>query len=311
MKVLAIDIGGTHVSCGAVDDQRLLEVRSIKTDSGGRLANLLPLLAQTIRELRRTHENNFAGIGFGFCGLVDIAAGRIVSTNHKFPDATDIDLPSWALEEFDLPLVLENDARLALLGERHSGAAQNSDDVVMMTLGTGIGTAAVMGGRLVRGKHFQAGCLGGHFTIVAGGRLCSCGARGCFEAEASTYALPDMCRTWRGFETSPLAHEAKLDFAALFRCAQGDEVASQIRSRCIEIWAACALSLVHAYDPELLILGGGVMKSSYPILPAIQEHVDSYAWTPWGKVRFCAARLGSNAALLGAVPLLKEREEQR
>jgi len=168
-----------------------------------------------------------------------------------------------------------------------------------------------MGGRLVRGKHFQAGCLGGHFTIVAGGRLCSCGARGCFEAEASTYALPDMCRTWRGFETSPLAHEAKLDFAALFRCAQGDEVASQIRSRCIEIWAACALSLVHAYDPELLILGGGVMKSSYPILPAIQEHVDSYAWTPWGKVRFCAARLGSNAALLGAVPLLKEREEQR
>ena len=311
MKVLAIDIGGTHVSCGAVDDQRLLEVRSIKTDSGGRLANLLPLLTQTIRELSRTHEDNFAGIGFGFCGLVDIAAGRIVSTNHKYSDATDIDLQSWALEEFDLPLVLENDARLALLGERHSGAAQNSDDVVMMTLGTGIGTAAVMGGRLVRGKHFQAGCLGGHCTIVAGGRLCSCGARGCFEAEASTYALPDMCRTWRGFEASPLAHEAKLDFAALFRWAQGDEVASQIRSRCIEIWAACALSLVHAYDPELLILGGGVMKSSYPILPAIQEHVDSYAWTPWGKVRIGAAKLGSNAALLGAVPLLKEREEQR
>jgi len=311
MKVLAIDIGGTHVSCGAVDDQRLLEVRCIKTDSGGRLANLLPLLTQTIRELSRAHEDNFAGIGFGFCGLVDIAAGRIVSTNHKYSDATDIDLPSWALEEFDLPLVLENDARLALLGERHSGAAQNSDDVVMMTLGTGIGTAAVMGGRLVRGKHFQAGCLGGHFTIVASGRLCSCGARGCFEAEASTYALPDMCRTWRGFEASPLAYEAKLDFATLFRWAQADVVASQIRSRCIEIWAACALSLVHAYDPELLLLGGGVMKSSYPILTAIQEHIDSYAWTPWGKVRIGAARLGSNAALLGAVPLLKEREEQR
>jgi glucokinase len=311
MKVLAIDIGGTHISCGAVDDRRLLEVRSIKTDGGGRLANLLPQLTQTIGELSRAHEDNFVGIGFGFCGLVDIAAGRIVSTNHKYPDATDIDLPSWALKEFDLPLLLENDARLALLGERHSGAAQNSDDVVMMTLGTGIGTAAVMGGRLVRGKHFQAGCLGGHFTIVAGGRLCSCGARGCFEAEASTYALPDMCRTWPGFETSSLAHEARLDFAALFRLAQRDDVASQIRSRCIEIWAACALSLVHAYDPELLILGGGVMKSSYPILPAIQEHVDSYAWTPWGKVRIGAARLGSNAALLGAVPLLKEREEQR
>ncbi len=308
MKVVAADVGGTHVSCAAVDDGRLLEVCSVEADSHGRLATLLPTLSRTVRELRSRHGDNFEGIGFGFCGLVDHHAGRVVSTNHKYSDAAEIDLLSWARQEFGLRLALENDARLALLGERHSGAARNSNDVVMMTLGTGIGTAAVMGGCLIRGKHFQAGCLGGHFTIVAGGRLCSCGARGCFEAEASTYALPDVCRSWDGFEASALADEETLDFATLFRCADlGDVVACQIRSRCIEIWAACALSLVHAYDPELLIVGGGVMRSSYPILAAIQQHVDSYAWTPWGKVRVAAASLGSNAALLGAVPLLEEQ----
>lgn len=308
MKVLAVDLGGTHVSCAAVDDRTLLEVCSVEADSHGRLATLLPALSRTVRELCSRHGDNFAGIGFGFCGLVDSGASRVVSTNRKYSDAAAIDLLSWARQEFGLRLALENDARLALLGERHSGAARNSNDVVMMTLGTGIGTAAVMGGRLVRGKHFQAGCLGGHFTIVPGGRLCSCGARGCFEAEASTYALPDVCRNWTGFEASSLADEEKLDFATLFRLADlGDAVACQIRSRCIEIWSACALSLIHAYDPELLIIGGGVMKSSYPILDAIQQHIDSYAWTPWGKVRIATASLGNHAALLGAVPLLEEQ----
>ncbi len=307
-RALAVDVGGSHVSCGAVEDRRLLQVNSVVTDSRGRLANLLPTLAQTLRQIRESQGNRFDGIGFGFCGLVETNAGRVISTNHKYADATEIDLHSWACEELGLPLILENDARLALLGERYSGAAQDSDDVVMMTLGTGIGTAAFMGGSLVRGKHFQAGCLGGHFTIVAEGRLCSCGARGCFEAEASTYALCDVCKAWPGFEASPLAREPMLDFLALFRWAdKGDVVASEIRSRCVRIWAACALSLVHAYDPELLIVGGGVMNSSYPLLKAIQEHTDSYAWTPWGKVRVVAAQLGNNAALLGAVPLLEEQ----
>ncbi len=309
MKALAVDVGGTHVSCAAVEDKQFLKTFSVETDSKGRLANLLPALSEILSNLMADHGGNFSGVAFGFCGLVDGRAGRVVSTNHKYSDATEIDLPGWARVEFGLPLVLENDARLALLGERYSGAAQCTNDVVMMTLGTGIGTAAIMEGRLVRGKHFQAGCLGGHFTIVAGGRLCSCGARGCFEAEASTYALPDVCRSWPGFEASPLASEARLDFATLFRWAdQGDRVAEEIRARSIGIWAACALSLVHAYDPELLLVGGGVMRSCYPILQALQEHVDSYAWTPWGKVQLRAATLGSDAALMGAVPLLRERE---
>jgi glucokinase len=308
-RALAVDLGGSHVACAAVAGKRCLETLTVETDSKGRLINLLPTLAVGLRALIERHGSNFAGIAFGFCGLVDSRTGRVLSTNHKYSDATEIDLPGWARREFGLPLILENDARLALLGERHSGVAQGYDDVVMMTLGTGIGTAVVMGGHLLRGKHSQAGCLGGHFTIISGGRLCSCGAQGCFEAEASTYALPDVCRTWPAFQASRLASATKLDFATLFRYAgEGDEVSREIRERSVHIWSACALSLVHAYDPELLIVGGGVIRSSYPTVAKIQQHVESYAWTPWGKVRVRAATLGSEAALMGAVPLFEEQK---
>lgn len=308
MKVLAVDVGGSHITCAAVENQDILGSFSLGADNKVSLTSLLPAIEQGFRKLFQEHGGDFAGIAFGFCGLVDGKAGRIVSTNHKYSDATSVDLVSWAAQELGLPLILENDARLALFGECHAGAAQGSSDVVMMTLGTGIGTAAMMEGRMVRGKHFQAGCLGGHFTFVEGGRLCSCGARGCFEAEASTYALPGVCRSWPGFDSSALAKEHKLDFETLFRWAdRKDRVAEEVRARCLSTWSACALSLVHAYDPDLLVMGGGVMNNSYPILRTIQEHVNSYAWTPWGKVQFAVAALGNNAALLGAVPLFSEQ----
>ena len=308
MRALAVDVGGSHVSCAAVEDDYLLKVIHVESDSQGTLANLLPVLAGHLRSMANTDKAEFNGVAFGFCGLVDTKAGRIVSTNRKYPDATEIDLVAWAREELGMRIVIENDARLALLGEQYCGAAQGLGDAVMMTLGTGIGTAVITEGRLLRGRHFQAGCLGGHFTVALDGRRCSCGALGCFEAESSTYALPDLCRSWPGFTKSCLAAEARLDFERLFSCADNeDHVAQEIRSRCIHIWTACALSLVHAYDPEVLIVGGGVMQSSYPILRAIENHLERYAWTPWGKVRVLKAALGSSAALLGAVPLLQER----
>ncbi len=308
MRVLAVDVGGSHVSCGAVEDRQLLKVVSVSMDSNGSLAGVLRAVAETLHQLQRENGRKFDGVAFGFCGLVDHAAGRIISTNRKYEDATEFDLPAWAAAEFNLPLILENDSRMALLGECHAGAAQDSKDVVLMTLGTGIGTAVMMEGRLIRGKHFQAGCLGGHFTVAPGGRLCSCGARGCFEAEASTYALREVCRNWPDFETSKLAREPVLDFRSLFQHADGgDPVSVAIRTRCLDIWKACALSLVHAYDPELLVLGGGVSRNSFPVAPAIEEHLRSCAWTPWGNVRVRLAKLGSNAALLGAVTLFREQ----
>jgi glucokinase len=91
----------------------------------------------------------------------------------------DIDLAEWFIENVGLPARIENDARMALLGESYAGAARGFTDVVMMTLGTGIGGVAMIEGKLLRGKHAQAGCLGGHIPAVFNGRPCTCGAIGC------------------------------------------------------------------------------------------------------------------------------------
>jgi glucokinase len=195
---------------------------------------------------------------------------------------------------------------MALMGEHSAGAGRGVDDLVMVTLGTGIGAAAMMGGRLVRGKHYQAGCLGGHMPVSLSGRVCSCGNTGCVEAEASTWALPSICRSWPGFAESALASEKELDFAALFRAvAAEDRVARGVLDHCLRAWAAGTVALIHAYDPEVVIFGGGVMKSGAVILPFIDGYVRQYAWTPWGKVQIRAAELGNDAALLGAEPLLR------
>lgn len=286
----------------------MLESIRLEVDSQQGVRELLPTLGEVLHRLRERNAGHYAGLGLGFCGLVDSSARRVLATNGKFSDATDIDFPGWAASALGLPLVLENDARMALLGEWQAGSAENSGDVVMMTLGTGIGTAVLCGGRLLRGRHFQAGCLGGHFTVALNGRRCSCGAQGCFEAEASTYALRNIAREWPGFTLSRLAEQMSLDFETVFDCAErGDSVAIEIRDHCVGIWAACALSLVHAYDPELMVIGGGVLQNSYPLVKQLEDHVHAQAWTPWGKVEFRAASLGSDAALLGAWPLLRQQ----
>ena len=307
MRALAVDLGGSHATCALVEDKSILASRTVSADRTGKLSSLLPNFAATLKQLRReAWDSSVAGVVFSFCGLVDYVHGRILSTNAKFDDGPQLDLAAWCRQEFDLPLRMDNDARLALLGEWYAGSAEGCDDVVMMTLGTGIGGAAMSQGRLLRGKHSQAGCLGGHLPVDFEGRPCSCGAVGCAEAEASSVSLPDVCRSHSQFSSSTLATESTITFEALFRhFAQGDRVAQEVADRCLRIWATNIVGLVHAYDPELVIVGGGVMKSTAHILPFLQTYVGLHTWTPWGKVQVLGAELGSDAALLGAVPLLR------
>lgn len=243
----------------------------------------------------------------GFAGQVDSSAGRVTSTNKKYEDAKEIDLPDWSPKTLGLPLRLENDTRMALLGEWYAGAAKGYSEVVMMTLGTGIGGAAMIAGKLLRGKHFQAGCLGGHLPILFTGRACNCGGIGCAEAEASGWSLPFVVKESPGLQQSTLAKYREIGFRELFdEAAKGDILAIEIRDRCLQIWAADAVGLVHAYDPELIVIGGGVMQSASAITPYVESYVQRHSWTPWGKVQVRAAELGNQAALLGAVPLLSE-----
>jgi glucokinase len=310
MQALALDMGGTHIGCGVVDGDRLLAETSIDAEGASSFGDVLPVIEHTLRSLLReagTTLERCAGIAIGFPGIVDARDAKIHSTLKKYEDAPKLDLRAWAREACGLRLRIENDARIALMGEQYAGAGRGIQDVVMMTLGTGIGTAAILNGRLLRGVHAHAGCLGGHLTTKFDGRACHCGNTGCAEAEASGWSMPLVAREWPGFAENALAKEETLGFRELFIHAErGDVVACGVRDRCLRVWAANAVSLIHAYDPEVLILGGGVMRSAEPVLSFVQEYVNSHTWSSWGKTEVRVAELGNSAALLGAVPLLTE-----
>ena len=311
MKAFAIDLGGTHATCAIVQDRSILASEVVATDGTVGLRPALPEIVRTFQrllELTRTNIGDCLGLAFSFCALVDSRTSKILSTNQKYDDAQGFDFAAWAKSELGLRLRLENDARMALLGERYAGAGRGFDDIVMTTLGTGIGGAAMIGSKLLRGKHAQAGCLGGHIPVRLGGRQCTCGAIGCAEAEASGWSLPLIAADWPGFAQSRLAQEKTVNFEALFRlAAANDPVALALRDRCLQVWATATVGLIHAYDPEIIIFGGGVMKSADVILPYIQSYVEKHAWTPWGKVKVLAAEVGNNAGILGAIPLLSEQ----
>lgn len=310
MKALSLDMGGTHIGCALIEDRRILGSTSIRSEHAQSLASMLPAIAETLNTLLRSNgvqSQDCAGLAIGYPGIVDTRTAAILSTLKKYEDAPDLDLTSWASNTFGLPLRMENDARMALLGERYAGAAQDSNDIVMMTLGTGIGGAAMMHGVLLRGAHSQAGCLGGHIPVNYKGRLCSCGNIGCAEAEAAGWSLPAIARGWPAFSDSLFAASTDLNFKNLFSDAlQKDSVTLAIRKHCIEVWAANVVAAIHAYDPEVVVIGGGVIASASLILPAIQLHVNQHAWTPWGKPQVRAASLGNDAGLLGTIPLLSE-----
>jgi glucokinase len=310
MKCFSIDLGGSHATCGLVEDDRILASETLEIKNAGSLAKILPRLAESLIRLGESQiqeTGEVSGVAVGFAGIVDFHRGKTLGTNGKYDDADQVDLQSWSLEALGLPLYLENDARMALLGEAYAGAARGFEDVVMITLGTGIGGVAMIEGKLLRGKHAQAGCLGGHLPVKFDGRKCTCGAIGCAEAEASGWSLPMLVREWKSIEESSLSRCENIGFRELFKeAARGDRIACEIRDHCLRVWATVTVGLVHAYDPEIVIFGGGVMKSADAILPYIKSHVQKHAWTPWGKVEVRTAELGDNAALLGAIPMVEQ-----
>jgi glucokinase len=304
MSILAVDLGGTHATCAVVEGKRILARETVSLPGDASLQDALSVIAGPLAGLRA--GGPASGIGFGFCGLVDSRNTRVASTNGKYIDGPAIDLAGWAMAQFGLPLRLENDARLALLGECYAGAAQGETDVVMFTLGTGIGGVAMIDGRLLRGKHEQAGVLGGHTPVTLNGRRCTCGGLGCAESEASGWSLPLVASAWPGFAGSAFASR-RIDFENLFSwAAQGDRVAREILDHCLRVWGAAAVAAIHAFDPEVLVYGGGVMQSADAILPFLQDYVQKNSWTPWGTVQVRAAQLGNDAALLGVVPLFEQ-----
>lgn len=312
MKVLSLDMGGTHIGCAVVEDKKLLASSEISLSGTQSLEAVLPLLELELARLTEkagVSFNECSGVAIGFPAVVDFRTSTVLSLMPgKYNDARELDLAGWCKKAFGLPMAIENDARMALLGEWFAGAAEGYNDVVMLTLGTGIGGSAMMDGKLLRGAHAYAGSVGGHFVVDLNGRNCKCTGIGCAEAEASGSTLPEIARGWRGFAQSALNDGTAINFKALFsEAAKGDGVAVEIRERCLRVWAANATTQVHAYDPDVIVIGGGVMRSADVIIPYIQEYVNAHTWAEWGKPRILAAKLGNDAAFLGGVPLVMEK----
>lgn len=319
MLRIGIDLGGTIVKIGLVDGERLAGHITIPVDSSGGLRGVLPKIEKAVDELLASASAGakdgpacpVAGVAIAFAGQVDVPGKRVVATNKKYDDAYELDLEAWARGRWGCPLFIDNDARMAAVGEWRYGAGRGANNLVMMTIGTGIGTAVINDGRVFRGGHSQFGCLGGHLTVRVGGRKCTCGNLGCVEAESGSWALPIIARESEGFEQSPLAHEKKIDYETLFRIAgSGDEFSKKIRDNCMDVWGSAIVTYIHAYDPDMVVLGGGVLRSAEVIVPYLQHHVDRYAWTPHHRVPIKCAELGDTSAILGAVCCLANPQLQ-
>jgi glucokinase len=259
---LCIDFGGTAVKVGVLVAGSPLATVQIPVDDRHPLGR-----AETAaRELLGGASPDAVGVALP--GVVDRCAGTLVRAHDKYASLAGVDVRAWAEEAFGAPAAIENDARAALVGETVHGAAAGARDAVLMTIGTGIGTAAMMDGVVLRGATDHAGILGGHVTVDVHAGSCNCGNIGCAESLASTWAL----RTRPGPGTHP-------DLRALVESAGHDPVARDVLDGFVRVWGAALVNLCHAYDPAVAIVSGGVLAARDAIVPGLTAHLERHLWS--------------------------------
>jgi glucokinase len=311
MTVMAIDTGGTRIKIGLVHEGRVMAETIIPAESDKGLAPALPRIEAALRQLchsRAIVPGDCTGVAMGFPALVDFTRGRVLNHYGKFADAIHIDLEGWCRTAFGIPFALENDARLAMIGEWQNGAGKGCNNFAIITLGTGIGTAVLSEGRPLRGPHFLAGNLGGHLIVQLDGVPCTCGVNGCVEAETGSAYLPERARRHPGFGDSVLKETPIIDYKNVFEAAAaGDAVAAALRDRSLSLWGALCVNLARSFDLEVILLGGGIMGSADIILPALQAYCDRHARMLWGSITIKPTEYPDHMALLGAEWLINEK----
>jgi glucokinase len=292
-RAVGIDIGGTKIAVATVTGAgEILREAAIPTDSEhGFASGVERITAAVSRVVAETgwSGRDLDGIGIGCAGPVDPARGTIHNP-HTLPGWVDGDIVSPLRAAFGCPVVLENDADMALLGECWTGAGRGFDPVVMLTFGTGIGGAAARGGALLRGVAGEHPELG-HVRVDPRGPRCYCGTSGCFESLASGTALAAAARA------AGMSDAAEL----LGRARSGDGVAQRLRADVLAATATAAWTILHALLPERLILGGGMMGEHYETFAAaIQDAIERATLVPANRITVARAELGGRAGMVGA-----------
>jgi glucokinase len=310
MAVYAIDLGGTRIKMGIINNGKVVAQDVIEAKSCEGLSARLDNIERVLKRLAEQSEipsGKFLGVGLAFPSLVDNKTGCVLCDSDKYSDAQSLNLNFWCRKAFSLPFAIENDARMAMIGEWQFGAGRDYNNIVMMTLGTGIGTSALIEGKVLRGIHSRAGCLGGHLTINYNSeQKCYCGNIGCAEAESGTHFLSKIVKKYSELENKELVEN--LDYKKIFSYAEtGDLLAIKLKNNALKAWATLAVNLIHAYDPEMLIIGGGVMKSANIILPFIKEYINKHANFSMDFPEIKPSELGDSAALLACEWLVQEK----
>jgi glucokinase len=308
--ILAADFGGTTIKLGLVRDGSIIARSRLDAGADRSMSDRLEVVACEWEALLKSNGGalrDCKGAALALPFLADQTRSRVLGEFGKFPGAADIDFDSWSRKRLGLPTVLENDLRVALLGEWTAGAARGKRDVVMLALGTGIGCAVISGGCLLRGANNRAATLLGHSTIAHDGFAGRCGNIGCAEDLASTATLAVLARARPEFPGSQLAGAAKIDYESVFTLAdQGDACSLALRQQSLKVWAILVQNAVLAYDPEVVMLGGAVLRRHDVILPAMEQHIRQHMPGLRWQVPIVAAMLGDDAALLGCEVLSKQ-----
>jgi glucokinase len=302
---VAVDMGGTKIKLGLIHDGNIVEQASLAASSHINLIRRLAELGDKVDELLAKNHAEPIGIGVAFPGIIDNINHKVLSKYVKYPDAQDVDFSQWAIGRWNIPVAVENDAKAALIGEWQFGSGKGSNDLILITLGTGVGSAVMINGKILSGRNFIAGNLGGHMTINVHGSTCNCGNIGCLETEGSTWALASEVKNSPQFLGSSLLKEMDIDFKNLFKhAAEGDMLAAQVRDKCLKTWSLGIINLIHAFDPEKIVIGGGIMESQHILLPYIHRMITSHSWVKNNPPELVAATHPQLAGLLGMYHLL-------
>ena len=318
MKYVGVDIGGTNLKAGLVDENGVLlatqkmKVASIADDDG--LAWTVASLVQELAHTVNISVSDVASVGVGIPGTVEIRSGSINYTCNL--PLRNVPLRKLFHRYLSIPLYIENDANCAALAEFLVGAGRDSKRFVTITLGTGVGAGIVHNGKIYHGANGMAGEVG-HMVIQRGGLPCPCGRHGCWEQYASATALKRMtAAALAAHPHSILAqvvaeNEGRVSGQSAFIAARrGDPVGQQVCDEYVDYLACGVVNVVNIFQPDTMAIGGGVSnEAEEQLLLPVQQRVARES-IPCGRdrrTRIVKAELGNRAGIIGAALLGKNK----
>ncbi|WP_135257169.1 glucokinase [Thermus caldilimi] len=289
MTVVGLDLGGTKIAAGVFDGTRLLSKVVLPTPEEGGMA-VVQTLAEATRKAEAEAGVEGVAIGLGTPGPLDFQEG-VIRFTPNIRGLVNFPIRRLLEEATKRPVYLENDANAAALAEHHLGAAKGEESSLFLTVSTGIGGGVVLGGRVLRGERGQGGELG-HITLLPGGPVCGCGLEGCLEALAAGRALE---------REASYAYHRKVDTKELFQLFQeGEAKAERILLQAARYVGMGLASLVKAFDPGAVVVGGGLaLNAPQAYWEALEEAYRHYL-SGWEMPPLRRALLGGEAGLLGA-----------